>query len=497
MPLLISCLDRRPLIAFFSALVCGVVFCTGVFSWIFAIPGYHYTHHIVLGVYLGPLFGLFGLTVSAISRRWSISAALFAAPFVWVALEYIRSHFSFLALPWGLLGHSQYQYLPLIQIASLTGVYGISFLLALANSALTALILKYISVVEKIRPPSALSPSKMTTVCILIAAATIASLSVVYGRVILSRPPDGKIIKLSVLQGNIDQEKKANPKKHAKFIMQRYTELTRNASKDLPDMIIWPEAATPGFVLKNMSLHQQLNALIKEMKTYFLIGSSEYPKFMKDRAVKIEDIGNTALFFSPQGKVLGQYLKIHLVPFGEYIPYEKTILWPRFIVGDDKRSFEIPGEEFTLFDLKGSKFGAVICWEVVFPGLFRTFVKNGAHFMINLTNEGWFGETAAPYQLAAINIFRAVENRTYVARAANTGISCYIDPFGRIYDRVKNEKKDIFVDGYLTAEIRHSDTQTFYTRFGDVFAYVAMAIAVIMVFLGSFRIPERIRTKSQ
>ena len=494
-PLLISSLDRRPLTAFSSALVCGIIFYTGVFSWIFDIPGYHYTHHMVLGIYLGPLFGLFGLTVSTVSRRWSISAALFAAPFIWVTLEYIRSHFLFLALPWALLGHSQYQYLAVIQIASLTGVYGISFLLALVNSALAAAILTFLSVVEKIRPHSFSSPSKKATRSILITAAAAVSLVLVHGQVILLKPPGGQTIKLSVLQGNIDQEKKANPKKHARFIMQKYVELTRKASKDRPDMIVWPEAATPGFVLKSMSLHKQLKALIKKTKTHFLIGSSEYPKFIKDRKIKKEDIGNTALFFSPQGKVLGQYLKIHLVPFGETIPYQKTIPWPSFIVADDKRSFEIPGEEFTLFELNGSKFGAVICWEVVFPGLFRTFVKNGANFMINLTNEGWFGETAAPYQLAAINIFRAVENRTYVARAANTGISCYIDPFGRIYGRVKNANKDIFVDGYLTEEIRHSDTKTFYTFYGDVFVYIILGITFVMVLLSIFRIPARIQDK--
>ena len=107
--------------------------------------------------------------------------------------------------------------------------------------------------------------------------------------------------------------------------------------------------------------------------------------------------------------------------------------------------------------------------------------------MINLTNEGWFGETAAPYQLAAINVFRAVENRIYVARAANTGISCYIDPFGRIYGRVKNNNKDIFVDGYLTKEIRISHAKTFYTLYGDVFVYITIIIAVGIVVLFIFR----------
>jgi apolipoprotein N-acyltransferase len=192
--------------------------------------------------------------------------------------------------------------------------------------------------------------------------------------------------------------------------------------------------------------------------------------------------GNTALFFSPEGKILGQYLKIHLVPFGEYIPLEGIIDWPHFIVPSEKKLHEAPGKEYTLFDLKKAKFGVVICWEHVFPDLFRTFVKNGADFMLNITNEGWFGDTAAPHQMLAISIFRAVENRRAIARAANTGVSCFIDPHGRIASRVQdNQKKDTFVEGYLTGEIPISDHKTFYTEHGEVFTYFCIAIASLMV----------------
>jgi apolipoprotein N-acyltransferase len=276
---------------------------------------------------------------------------------------------------------------------------------------------------------------------------------------------------------------KADPKKHATFIMQKYTDLTRQALEDHPDLVVWPEAATPGFVLKNMSLHQEITSLIKESKTHFIIGSSEYPKFVKPSSSNSKGIGNTALFFSPEGKVVGQYLKIHLVPFGEYVPYEGTIPWPGFVIPEGKRSYEIPGKEFTLFGIDGTKFGVIVCWEIVFPDLFREFVKRGANFMINITNEGWFGETAAPYQMLMVNVFRAVENRIAVARAANTGISCFIDPYGRIDGRVSTNNKDIFVEGYLTSQVPLAHEKTFYTIYGDIFVYVIFSFAVLMIAL--------------
>jgi len=224
--------------------------------------------------------------------------------------------------------------------------------------------------------------------------------------------------------------------------------------------------------------------LISEIKTPFLIGSSEYPKFIKDRPLRPEDVGNTALYFSPQGRFLGQYLKIHLVPFGESIPYESFISWPSFIVPEDKKTFEISGKEYTLFGLGDYKFGAVICWEVVFPQLFRQFVKSGANFMINLTNEGWFGDSAAPYQMAAIVAIRAAENRVPVARAANTGISCFIDAFGRITGMVKdNTNKPTYVEGYLTMPIRPSKDKTFYTRHGDIFAYLSVIVTLGLILI--------------
>jgi apolipoprotein N-acyltransferase len=260
--------------------------------------------------------------------------------------------------------------------------------------------------------------------------------------------------------------------------METYEELSRRASKDQPNLVIWPEAATPGFILNDRALMKRVTGLIREMNTNFLIGSSEYPKF-RNSPPQGGRIGNTALFFSPDGKVLGQYLKIHLVPFAEQVPYEKLIPWPRFIVPKRMKVFEAPGNEIKLFELQGTKFGVLICWETIFPGLFRSFVKDGAQFMVNITNEGWFEKPAIFYQYVAINVFRAVENRVYLVRCANTGISCLIDPHGNISSRVKDEKgQDINVAGVLTVSVKAADIKTIYTQWGDWFCFLCIGCSI-------------------
>ena len=231
-----------------------------------------------------------------------------------------------------------------------------------------------------------------------------------------------------------------------------------------------------------MGLLNQTRELIRQTKTHYLIGSSEYPKFQKAAADQNKS-SNSALFFSPYGKVLGQYMKIRLFPFAEYVPYEKTFRWPEFIVPEERRRSHIAGKEFNLFEINGAKFGVVICWEIAFPGVFRKFVKNGADFMINITNEAWFRESSYSYQYVAISVLRAVENRISIARAANTGISCFIDPFGRVTAKLQDENgKDLFIKGYLTRNIALSRQKTVYTTYGGVFVYLVLIVtASVMI----------------
>jgi apolipoprotein N-acyltransferase len=224
--------------------------------------------------------------------------------------------------------------------------------------------------------------------------------------------------------------------------------------------------------------------LIRRINTYLLVGSAEYPKFLKG-PVKLRS-GNTALYFSPEGKVLNQYIKIRLVPFGEYVPLEGIIKWPESIVSKTMTS-HISGKEFTILNVDETRFCALICWEILFPDLSRTMVKNGAEFVINISNEAWFGKSDAPYQMLSMAVFRAVENRVNLVRATNTGISCFIDPHGRITGKVTNGSKDIFVAGTLSKQIFLSPQGTFYTHYGDIFAFGCIAISfglIAYAFLG-------------
>jgi apolipoprotein N-acyltransferase len=188
----------------------------------------------------------------------------------------------------------------------------------------------------------------------------------------------------------------------------------------------------------------------------------------------------------PKGGEPQQYDKIGLLPFAEYIPLEQNIPWSYIKIPDVSPYMQ--GKEFTVFQEPGFRFGATICWESIFPDLVRQFVKRGAQFIVNLTNEAWFGETAAPYQFLSMSVFRAVENRVFVVRCANTGISCFIDPLGRVVSRVQDGSgKDIFVRGVLTDKVVLMDSDTVYTRYGDVFAWLNMGVASVFLLLALLR----------
>jgi apolipoprotein N-acyltransferase len=170
-----------------------------------------------------------------------------------------------------------------------------------------------------------------------------------------------------------------------------------------------------------------------------------------------------------------------LLPFGEYLPL-KNLPWPSRISALWEGGAFVPGNEYTVLDLTVFKLAVTICWENIFPNLVREFVKNGADLIVNITNEAWFGDTAAPYQFMAMNVFRAVENRVAIARAANTGISGFIDPVGRILGTVNKNNQEILVEGYLVKDLPLSQPGTFYTRHGDLFAWLCLGMLLVMLF---------------
>jgi len=482
-PLFLVLARTGPLYGILLSFLFGVIFYTGLFSWMFDLPGYKILHHAVLGVYLCPLMGLFAWLFCFTARKWGLNGALFSTPFVWVALEYVRSNLSFLSLPWGLLAHSQYQHPVLIQTTGITGVYGVSFVIVLANAGITAILYPLFFKNAASRPAAVSISSQLGRAAVTAVAAVAFIVALIYGYTVTSKPIEGQKIKISVIQGNIEQSKKWD-EKYASTIMQIYSDLTEKASGDKPSLIVWPEAATPKGIQSDRGIFNRIKSLAKQTQTPILLGSSQLAKFRVTGPNKDAKYLNSAFLVdpTPDRSLPQRYDKILLLPFSEYLPYRETVPWSYLNI-PDVNNF-IPGKKFTIFELPPFRFGVSICWENIFADHVRKLVANGAQFLVNITNEAWFGETAASYQFLSMNVFRAVENSRFLVRSANTGISCIIDPRGRIIDRIiDKDGRSIFVRGKLTGEVIPLTDQTFYNRFGDWFIWLCAIYSLLFVFL--------------
>ncbi len=434
---------------------CGVIFWSLTVYWLVHVT---LLGLVILILYLAVYFGFFGGIFYSL-RFIPVSIALLFLPASWILLEYLRSYL-FTGFPWALLGFSQYKNLPIIQIADIAGTGGVGFLIILVNLAF------YLALRKKLK-------LRIALVCaaILLAALIYGYFRLNPGTVSLSNE---KSLKISVIQGNIPQHLKWN-KQSADFILKRYQELTSQAAiQDKPELIIWPEASVPGLLYQDREEFYQVFSLANQLKINLLVGAVSRID---------ENYFNSALLISPAGVLSAIYHKLHLVPFGEYIPLKKTFPFLETVapIGDIQ-----PGREFTIFR-QPANFGVLICFEDLFPKLSREFVKRGAKFLVNITNDAWYKKTSAPYQHFAASVFRSVENRIYLARSANTGISGFIDPQGRILGVVQDSlDKEIFVQGYSSQSIDLvSGKRTVYNRYGDFFVFLCLLfnISVVIFFL--------------
>lgn len=465
-PLLIAIRGERPWQAFLTGYITGLLFFGATIYWVsyVAIIG-----AAALVLYLALYFGLFAVGVDLLLIQFPNPRILYAVlvSCLWVGLEYVRS-LLFTGFGWALLGYSQSENLPLIQIADTTGAYGVSFLIVFTNVLLSSKIKKKI---KGFRP----DPKYLALLVIVLIFTSI------YGFYRVDSKFKGPTIKVSVVQANISQNQKWD-ERYVEEILKRHISLTKEAAKDNPNMIIWPETSVPGFLEKDQALFNRISSLAKEINTYLLVGTP----------TQVEEGGpsatggnmryyNSAVLISNEGKVIRRYDKLHLVPFGEYVPLGDSafsFVRSRYDVGEDYS----PGKEYTIFEVpiaKGAsaKFGVLVCFEDIFPELVREFKKKGADFMANITNDAWFMKTGAPYQHAQASVFRAIENRVNLIRSANTGHSCFIDPKGRIIKSVEDAQGEkIFVSGYATANIVAVAGETFYTRYGDLFAWICILV---------------------
>ncbi|MFQ5952099.1 MAG: apolipoprotein N-acyltransferase [Candidatus Omnitrophota bacterium] len=453
--------DER--MSFLWSYLSGVVFFGCLLYWLVNVS---ILGMVILVLALAFFFGFFGLVARIILKY---AADIFILPFFWVALEYIRGHI-FTGFPWGLLAYSQYQNINLIQIADFTGAYGVSFLIVMFNMAAFGYL---------VRVERKLGYMMMALFFILVSS--------MYGTYRLENYKIWGSPRMSVIQGNIPQQLKWDPA-YAKDIINEYSVLTREASKDDPSMIIWPETAYPHLIYNEETGAKEIRELAAETGVPILTGA-------------VYDNGkgyfNDAILYSEKGEFTKRYDKLHLVPFGEYVPLgDKLSFVRKYIdkpIGDFKR-----GREYTLFPMKSFsssnmadgaikrrtnfyKFGVLVCFEDIFPELAREYVRRGANFLVVMTNDAWFGRTAAPEQHLQASVFRAVENRAPVVRAANTGVSCFVDSDGRIRSRVMKGARDTFVEGYATDNVKVSATRTPYTIYGDTFVYFCGFMLIILI----------------
>lgn len=479
--------------AFWIGCLAGLIGFTGTMAWVVtAMTTYgkvplpvSYAVMLLLTAYLGSYVGLYSLTVVWL-REILPRYGIFLAPFFWVGFELARTHL-LSGLPWCLLGYSQYREITLIQIADHTGVYGVSFLIVLVNLAL-AEILSWLAPFFRGFRPARLPWELVTT------AALMLGLSWAYGAAVLSGDPHGvprTFITVGVVQPNIDQAVKWDLAFRDET-MRRLDRLTAQLGTGT-DLVIWPEAATPFILEREKDYQLQVIAWAARAQAPILLGSPAL-RYYPDRRPYLL---NSAYLLAPDGNLLGRYDKHHLVPFGEYIPLKSSLLFFLDKLVEGIGDFEA-GPGTTLLSLtpktgnsgqpsspRPIKFGVAICYEVIFPDLVRRFAANGAEFLVTITNDGWFGRSSAPAQHFAMVVFRSVENHLAFARSANTGISGFIDPFGRILDATP-----LFTEQVLQARLQVWQPHTFYSTYGDVFAYGCVIICALVCLFGLFRPKE-------
>ncbi|MBF0522111.1 MAG: apolipoprotein N-acyltransferase [Candidatus Omnitrophica bacterium] len=430
---------------------CGFIFFGFTFYWLCYVT---FLGAVILSCYFAIFFGLFGLATSFFQKQKSFWK-LFLIPAAWVVLEFARAHL-ISGMSWASLGLSQYKNLPAIQISDITGMYGVSFLIVLIN----------IGIKESLFSREKISQRWTAIVTVVVCL----GLALGYGQYRLKCriTPTGNI-KIAIIQPSVGLTERWRVAAWD-HIIQNQISLSRQSLTSHPELIIWPESAVPGVLPEEEELFTQVKGFASEEKIPLLLG-----------AVVSEDeriYYNSALLLSQEGQTVKRYDKLKLVPYGEYIPYRRIFPFLKYVVPIDDFT---PGKEFTVFDLKGARrFSVLICFEDSSPGLSRAFVNNGAQVLINITNDDWFKDTQAPFLHLEESVFRAVENRKMVVRAANTGVSCFINPLGKVVKAVTDKNgKMTYVQGFAAQSVSLNSLKTFYTKFGDLFAWLCVGYVIL------------------
>ncbi|MDD3250570.1 MAG: apolipoprotein N-acyltransferase [Smithellaceae bacterium] len=457
-PLLVSLNNtsslKRALVLGWTAGIAGHI---GMLYWIaYVVVNYGYLP-LALGViimvllagYLSVYFALFAAGIVYFRGK---DPLYLVAPVLWVCLEYLKSCL-FSGFPWENLGYSQFSNLLFIQITDLTGVSGLSFLIVLLNTAFFTLL------TERSKKALALA---LAVFLLWSGVYAYGGLRIRQIRQIMDRAPG---MHVSLIQGNIEQAVKWNESFQAETI-RIYEELSVQGANPPGALVVWPETAVPFSFQEPGYLQARVSQLPSRIKSWLLFGSMSYAA-----GTEGTDYFNSAYLLSPGGDLRGKYDKVHLVPYGEYVPLRKMFPFVSSLasgIGDFAE-----GKGFIPLRMDERKIGVLICYEGILPQAGRQYKNAAADVLVNITNDAWFGKTSAPYQHLSMSVFRAVETRLSLARAANTGISALVDPTGRILTQT-----ELFEKGKITGRIPLMQTPTLYARCGDWFVgmgFVALA----------------------
>ena len=463
---------RSAMYVFRLGTIAGLVYFCGTLYWVVGVMrtygGLSFVVSVLvallLSLYLSLYVGVFASFLRTGIRRLGV-AAIWCAPFFWVATEWVRSSIGG-GFPWALLGSSQASVLPVVQAASVVGVYGLSGLVVLVSAAAATV---------------ALSRDRRRWRGAGVVALAFA-LIVAGGLLRVSRgtlTAQGRAVRAGLVQGSINQEDKHNPRLGG-VILSRYLDLSRQAIALGADIVIWPEAATPFPLNLQTDLAAPIRQLAVESKVPFVIGTDEYVRGEGDLPDRYY---NAAALVGADGRSHGLYRKMQLVPFGEYVPLKRLL----FFVGPliESVSDFSAGDEAVVFDANGRRLSVAICYESVYPWIARAFVERGSELLLTITNDAWFGRSSAAYQHFEQGALRAVEQGRYVVRAANTGISGAVDPYGRVIART-----DLFVPAAIAVDVRLVSARTIYSRIGDVVVWMSLAVVVLVVLAGRINRPR-------
>ena len=450
----------------------GLTFFAGSTYWIYDVMRLYGQLSFTAAVWVFVVFVLafavfvavFALLAGEMARRWHVNA-LFLFPFLWVAVEWARTYIPFGGFPWNLLGYAIGPYPGWIQPASYTGVYGLSFILATVSAAVAGFWL---------------SPSRRRG----IALAVVAGLLLVTALLGMQLPPEPTNRRAVLVQPNLEQTLSPEPNwaRNNKAELDALEDLSREAVRSLESesvpLVVWPEMPVSLYFNRDPVLRARFVRMAQGMRSYFLSGIVDFRPARKNRRGNLKDQAeeklypyNSAVLLAPGGALVGQYDKIHLVPFGEYVPWANVLALAGSLT-QEISDFQ-PGNSYSVLPVGEDRLSVFICYESIFPGQIREFVVRGATVLVNVSNDGWFGNSAAAPQHLNMARVRAVETGRFVLRATNTGLTAVVDPRGRILAQAPQRERAV-----LTVGFAHRRGKTFFVRFGDWFPALCVMITM-------------------